>query len=327
MENTKFKRSFIQMITDHCSLFIVHCSLILFVLTFPAIPGLAQAPANIPLPDFPKDPGEYRFAAIGDSGTGGKNQLKLAEQILRIQKKTDFRLLLFLGDNIYENGSPKGIEKKFLKPYGSLIEQGVEVRGAIGNHDARSQNGVLLQKIIFNMGPRTYYSFSKENDLVEFFGLDSTLLAKEKKEAEGVKQTVWFENRIARSKAHWKITFLHHPLYSSAKRHGFEASDEKEMLRVREKLEPIFNKYKIQMSLHGHDHIYERTKPINGVRYFISGAGGKLRKNNLQKDSPFFAYGNDQMLSFMLFSIRRDSITFWSIGIDGGILDSGTISS
>lgn len=285
-----------------------------------------QKSESIPLPTSEPTENEIRFAAIGDSGTGGKEQYKMAEQLFEIQSKTKFNLLLFLGDNIYESGSPKGVEKKFIKPYAPLFQRGIEFRGVIGNHDAKNENGVILQKMIFNMGRNTFYSFVKGNDLVEFFAIDSTLMTNDKDQKTNQFQLEWFEKNLSKSKSRWKIAFMHHPLFSSAQKHGLESSDQDEMLQVRNMLEPLYKKYDVRISLNGHDHIYERTKPQNGVQYFTSGAGAKLRKGNLQKDSPFYAFGNDQVRSFMLFSVTSDSIKFWSIDIDGNILDSGIIS-
>jgi acid phosphatase len=277
------------------------------------------------IPDSQLGENEIRFAAIGDAGTGSKDQYKTAQQMLQAQGKTNFNLLLFLGDNIYENGSPKDFEKKFIKPYAPLFKRGVEFRGVLGNHDARSENGVLLQQMILNMGTKTYYSFEKKDKLVEFFAIDSTNMVMETPPSETIEQLKWFEEALAKSTAKWKVVFLHHPLYSSADRHGLNGPDNEEMLRVRKLLEPLYIKYGVQISINGHDHVYERTKPQNGVNYFTSGAGGKLRKGNFKVDSPFFASGNDQVSSFMLFSIKPESIKFWAIGIDGKVLDSGLI--
>ena len=285
-----------------------------------------QRIVEIPLPTSELSENEIRFAVIGDAGTGGRNQRKLGEQMVQIQSVTHFNLLLFLGDNIYESGSPKDVGKKFIKPYAELFKQGVEFRGVIGNHDARNSRGIILQQLIFNMGKNTYYSFTKGKDLVEFYGIDSTILAKGKKPFEIKKQLEWLENRFAKSKSHWKIAFLHHTLFSSSKRHGLGASDENEMLRVRAKLVPLYKKYGVQLSLNGHDHVYERTKPQEGIYYFTSGAGAKLRRGDLQVNSPYYAFGNDKVRSFMLFSVKLDSIRFWSISISGDILDSGIIS-
>ncbi len=277
------------------------------------------------LPDSQLDQNEVRFVAIGDSGTGGKDQYRLAQQLFSVQRKTNFNLMLFLGDNIYENGSPKDFEKKFIKPYAPLFTNGVEFRGVIGNHDARSKTGVLLQQMIMNMGTGTYYSFAKKENLVEFFAVDSTEMVAFEPSEETRRQLKWLEERLARSSAIWKIVFLHHPLYSSADRHGLNGPDNEEMLRVRKLLEPLYIKYGVQISINGHDHVYERTKPQSGVHYFTSGVGGKLRKHNFKKESPFFAFGNDQVQSFMLFSIKTELVTFRTIGIDGSVLDNGSI--
>jgi predicted phosphodiesterase len=284
-----------------------------------------QESENLPLPTSEPTENEIRFAAIGDSGTGGKDQYKVAEQLLKTQIKTKFNLLLFLGDNIYESGSPKGIEKKFIKPYAPLFQRGVEFRGVIGNHDAKNENGVILQQMIFNMGKYTFYSFVKGNGLVEFFAMDSTLMVNDKDQKANQLQLDWFENVLSESKSRWKIAFMHHSLYSSAQKHGLESSDQDEMLQIRNMLEPLYKKYDVRISINGHDHIYERTKPQHGVQYFTSGVGAKLRKGNLQKDSPFYGFGNDQVRGFMLFSVTSDSLKFWAIDIDGNVLDQGII--
>ena len=269
---------------------------------------------------------EVRFAALGDTGTGNSEQRAVAGQMLAVQRRSRFDLTLFLGDNIYESGSPSEIEKKFLKPYRGLLQNGVEVRGSIGNHDARSETGVLLQQLIFGMGAKTYYSFIKNTNLIEFFALDSTILIDESNNKASESQLRWFENRLAESNAVWKVVFLHHPLYSSAKRHGNASSDEKDLLRLHQSIEPLLKKYMVDIVLNGHDHVYERPQMQAGVQYFTSGAGGKLRRGDLIKSSPFFQFGNDEENSFMLFSVQGRSAQFWSIGSSGAILDSGEIT-
>jgi len=287
---------------------------------------VGQSNQKSPLPDELLD-GEFRFAVIGDSGTGGREQYLLAEQLLKVHAKTQFNLLLFLGDNIYESGSPKGVEKKFLEPYAPLFLGGVEFRGVIGNHDAKNRSGVVLQQLIFKMGAETFYSFVKGDSLVEFFALDSTQLAIENDLATRQVQLRWFERALSKSASRWKIVFLHHPLFSSAAKHGIESSDQAGMYRLRRMLEPLYIKYGVTMSLNGHDHVYERTKPQHGVQYFTSGAGAKLRKGDLRKNSPFFEYGNDEVRSFMLFSVTSESIGFWCIDSDGSVLDSGVVGA
>jgi len=269
---------------------------------------------------------EMRFAAVGDTGTGGSEQRRVAEQMLAVQRRSRFDLTLFLGDNIYESGSPGGIEKKFLKPYRGLLQNAVEMRGVIGNHDARSETGVQLQQLIFGMGAKTYYSFVKNDSLIEFFALDSTVLVDESNSPARDAQLRWLENQLAESKAVWKIVFLHHPLYSSARKHGNASSDEKEVLRLRQSIEPLLVKYRVDIVLNGHDHVYERPQMQAGIQYFTSGSGGKLRRGDLIKTSPFFRFGNDEDNSFMLFSVTTRAAQFWAIGSTGAILDCGELT-
>ena len=75
------------------------------------------------------------------------------------------------------------------------------------------------------------------------------------------------EEDLAATRKRWKIAFLHRSPYGSS-RHG---GDE----RVRENLEPLFARHKVDVVLAGHDHVYERTVPIRGVTYVVSGGGGR----------------------------------------------------
>lgn len=289
------------------------------------VAALAQLPEAPKLPVDPPIENELRFVAVGDTGTGGRGQYDVARQMLRTQIATGYDLVLFLGDNIYPSGSPKGFEKRFIKPYAPLLLRGVEFRGAIGNHDERNQMGVYLQQMVFGMGGKTYHSFTRNNELVEFFCIDSTVLNDDKNPVEKREQLAWLEQALAASEARWKIAYLHHPIYSSAKKHGHLGSDEDEHLAVRNALEPLYVKYGLDISLNGHDHVYERTKPQKGVQYFTSGAGAKLRENDLQTDTPFYAFGRDNVRSFILFSVKTDYIDFWAIDEFGNVIDSGKI--
>ena len=52
--------------------------------------------------------------------------------------------------------------------------------------------------------------------------------------------------------------------------------------------------------LTGHDHFYERTKPQNGIVYFVVGVGGKLREGNIDPRSALTAQAASTTdLSFM----------------------------
>ena len=80
----------------------------------------------------------------------------------------------------------------------------------------------------------------------------------------------------------------------------------------------------MQVVFAGHDHIYERVKPQNGIYYFTEGASGSLRKGNLMK-TELTAAGYDQDRSFMLVEIAGDELYFQTISRTGLTVDSGVI--
>jgi len=67
-----------------------------------------------------------------------------------------------------------------------------------------------------------------------------------------------------------------------------------------------------------------RTKPLNGVTYFISGAGGSLRPRDIRA-STITATGFDTDYSFMLWEIAGDEAYFQSISRTGASVDAGVI--
>ncbi|APR74775.1 Purple acid phosphatase [Minicystis rosea] len=62
-----------------------------------------------------------------------------------------------------------------------------------------------------------------------------------------------------RSTVPWILTMHHHPEYSSSL-HG----NDQDVLRGREFFGPIWDKYHVDVVLAGHDHNYERSKPLTG---------------------------------------------------------------
>jgi predicted phosphodiesterase len=252
---------------------------------------------------LPLKPGSLRFAAIGDMGTGELPQYEIARLMNGSRETFHFDSVLMLGDNIYGGNSAGDYQKKFELPYKGLLDSGVQFYACLGNHDSPTERFYKP----FNMNGQQYYTFKKSN--VQFFVLDTNYL----KPA----QLSWLEKELQNSMMDWKICYFHHPLYSSGSFHG--ASTE-----LRLSLEPLFLKYGVQVVFAGHDHVYERTKPQNGITYFTEGAAGELRKGDLKKTG-LTAAGYDQDRSFMLVEISGDELSFQTISRNGKTADSGII--
>ena len=90
-------------------------------------------------------------------------------------------------------------------------------------------------------------------------------------------------------------------------------------------IEPLFTRYHVQVVFAGHDHVYERTKPQKGIQHFITGAGGKMRRGDIDMKSPLRAASYDQDNSFMVIEVDETEMTFKSISEKGEVVDSGVI--
>lgn len=254
---------------------------------------------------LPMKEGSVRFAILGDSGTGGSAQQRVAERLVATHRTYPFEFVLMLGDNLYGSERPRDYASKFERPYQALLAAGVKFYAALGNHDDPEQR---LYKP-FNMGGERYYTFKAPRGSVRFYALDSNYMQQE--------QLDWLRKELSASDSDWKIAFFHHPLYSSGERHG---SDE----QLREQLEPLFVEHGVDVVFTGHEHFYERIKPQKGIHYIISGSSAKLRRGNIGK-SDLTAKGYDEGYTFMIIEITGDEMYFQAITDKGATVDSGVI--
>jgi 3',5'-cyclic AMP phosphodiesterase CpdA len=248
--------------------------------------------------------GSVRFLAIGDTGRGSREQYELGRVMMDYQKAFPYEFVIMTGDNIYGKERAEDMKKKFEDVYRPILGAGVKFYASLGNHDESNQRFYEL----FNMNGEEYYRFKKGN--VAFYALNSNYMDK--------RQIGWMENQFAKDTTKWKIAFFHHPPYSSGGRHG--SSED-----IRAIVEPIFIRHGVDVVFTGHEHFYERIKPQKGIYYFITGAGGKIRRGDVKDRSPLTEKAFDTDLSFMLVEIFDDEMHFQVISRTGKTVDSGVI--
>jgi predicted phosphodiesterase len=253
--------------------------------------------------EIPGSQKAVRFAVIGDSGTGDTRQYDVAQEMEKCREQAGFDFVLMLGDNIYGGKSQRDFERKFEAPYKPLLDTGVKFYASVGNHDDPNER---LYKP-FNMGGNRYYSFKKGN--ATFFALDSNYMDSE--------QIDWLERQLQSTSTPWKICFFHHPLYSDGRFHGPD-------LDLRAHLTPIFQKYGVNLVFSGHEHVYERIKPKDGIYFFVIGNSGELRYGNL-KVTADTAAGFDTDSSFLFAELDGDTLYFQAISRTGRVVDSGAL--
>jgi len=180
----------------------------------------------------------FNFVAVGDWDCTGKTK-DTVENII----EQDPELVLALGDLSY-NGK--------AKCWLDLIEPIADkTKIVIGNHEVDSSK---LRKDYMNYFSlkEQYYSFNYKN--MHFLALSTEIpFEAESKQYEFAKRDL--EKYSKDPFIDWIIVFYHRQIYGSAS--GSEHED-----NFREAYHPLFDKYKVDLALQGHFHLYERTYPV-----------------------------------------------------------------
>jgi hypothetical protein len=268
----------------------------------PAAPsGSRVTEASGQMLPLPAIAGATVFALMGDSGSGDQAQTNVANAMLRyFTTARRFRFVLMLGDNLYDDD----YIGEFSIPYKGLLERGVIFYAALGNHD----RDLEVHYKPFNMGDRAYYAFTEGN--ARFVVLNSN-------RPRDRAQLSWLDSEaFGNTGTKWRIGFFHHPLYSSGE-HAMESRE-----AIRPALEPALVRNKVDVVFSGHEHLYERIAPQQGVRYFVSGGGGRTLYSF--RKSAFDEVGMSQH-HFMVAEIAGDQLFFAALTPQGRALDCGML--
>lgn len=271
-------------------------------------------------------PGATRFAMVGDGGTADGKQRGIASSLLRQYKTTPFSDLLLLGDNVYIDGAPEKFESALGRPFRPLLARGVRLLPILGNHDVGTQRG-SAQLTYLGLGKKRWYRTTLAKGRVDLFALDTTVFVDDEwsyrdarsqdwRMAQAEKQIAWMNEEFGKSTAPYKIVMGHHPLYSSGTR-AFER------YQMRSVFGDVLHDNHIDAYLAGHQHIYERREPIDGVVHFVSGGGGR---------DPFLLGGRGRLPRVhrlenhtVMFEDRGEALGFEAVTADGTIIDRGEL--
>jgi len=78
-------------------------------------------------------------------------------------------------------------------------------------------------------------------------------------------QAAWLDKVLAENSSRWVLVTFHHPIFST--------KGNRDNPELRELLQPIFDKYGVDMVLTGHDHAYGRTNVVTGTNVQAGKAG------------------------------------------------------
>ncbi|MBK9069967.1 MAG: metallophosphoesterase family protein [Myxococcales bacterium] len=223
-------------------------------------------------------------------------------------------LILFSGDAVMF-GHVQTEWETFFEQGASLLTK-VPMVAAHGNHEA---NSVTYYSQVALPGDEENYSLDYGHAHVTV--LNDTPL--NTSDLSGKIADFLSADLAANASAPWKFVMHHRPTYSSSTSHG---SDE----TLRALWAPIFDANDVDLVLNGHDHNYERSKPMKGnaaqaspadgtVYLVTGGAGASLYENG---DTPAFTEYSEKTYNAAVIEVRKNSWTVTSFKPDGTPIES-----
>ena len=164
-----------------------------------------------------------------------------------------------LGDIAYETGSSADFAQCFDPVWGSLVPR---IRAALGNHEyGTGTAAVAISKLGLPRNGWYSYSVGAWHVIVLNSNCDKVGGC-----GRGSRQWRWLRADLAANNDRCTLAYWHHPRFSSGI-HGSNAA-----------YSPFWEllaRAKADVVLAGHDHDYERFRPMKGIRSFVVGTGGR----------------------------------------------------
>lgn len=272
------------------------------VAAFKVVSPLLSGDRDQPPPDQPDEPGSWRFAAIGDYGAGTSHLAKVAANLAR----SGAQLVVTTGDNVYPTGRWQDYQRNW-EPEMGRVARTRKFMPALGNHDMYKDDLRPYFGHFPHLKGNTYYTFTERN--AQFYALDG-----DQDIRPGSAQYRWLDQELKASKQPWKVLYLHYPLFGSSSK-GNEISDA---------VQPLAEKYGVQLVIAGHEHNYLRSKPIGGVTHMLTGGGGQRVYPFMSRKSDHLAYRAAKYHHLEL-SVGATRLVVRAIDEDGNRIDTATI--
>ena len=254
----------------------------------------------------PEEEDSFSFLAYGDSRSQEGVHSQLIELMWEEVQLYDARFVLNTGD-LVTHGSPwEQWQEDFFEPALPLMGY-VPFYPVLGNHELNHESYYANFALPEN---ESWYRFSYGD--AEFFALNTNADFHEKSD-----QMAWLLKALESSQANWKIVFFHHPPFSCTP--SRKPGDK----RVRRWLVPVLEDLGADLVLLGHDHLYGRSRDVNGVRYVITGGGGAWTYPAAPDSINEVCV---RQYHYIRFDVYPDAIEWVAVDLEGEILDEFVLS-
>ncbi|WP_241159941.1 metallophosphoesterase [Parabacteroides sp. ZJ-118] len=271
------------------------------------------------------------FYLVSDLGRNGYYEQKtIAELMGNLAEKIDIEFIAAAGDTHHFEGVASVDDPLWMTNYELVYshpELMLEWYAVCGNHEYRGNTQAVLdysKKSRRWIAPSRYYAKvveAGENEKALLLFIDTSPLidkyrndtakypdaGKQDREA----QLRWIEQTLAASTEEWKIVIGHHPVYADTPKEESERAD------MRKYLEPLLDKYGVDIYFCGHIHNFQHIRPAGSeVDYLVNSSGSLPRKVKAIEGTQFCS----PEAGFTVVSLEDGKLSFYLMNGKGKIL-------
>ena len=136
-----------------------------------------------------------------------------------------------------------------------------------------------------------------------------------------IEQAGWLEDLLNDNPNKWTIIAFHYPIFSSAKKRDHK--------KLRNLWKPIFDKYKVDIVLQGHDHNYAREYNLHNNETSFNNESGTMYITSVSGPKMYKLYSNrhlnraaENTQLFQIISITNNKLHYEAITVTGELYDS-----
>lgn len=230
---------------------------------------------------------EFSFLYFGDVQTGIRDLWSRVAKEAYAQAPRA-KVALYAGDLVNRANRDQEWEEWFAA--GKILHTAIPTMPSPGNHDHFENEQKEIQigtpwRPQFNLpenGPEGLEETCYFVDIqgVRFISLNSHLVEESKFWQQ--KQAQWLDSVLSHNPQPWTCVLFHHPIFSP--------KGTRDNPRMRNAFKPLFDKYKVDLVLQGHDHTYARGMekiPMDGglvpaTMYVVSVSGPKMTGSHVE---------------------------------------------
>lgn len=243
----------------------------------------------------------WSFGFVGDTQLGEG----IVDEVFGHFEKADVDFVLHLGDIVDDAAS----DQQWDEVLSAVKKHHIHLRPVVGNHDrliGTSDRGETRFREFFPELPDTFYRFSHR-------GVTFLMLNSERSLLPGSEQARFLTEEL-HALSSTTIICLHRPVFTCGHRDLANQFVRRVCLHSRLIDTPA------RLVLSGHHHYYDRTKPLDGITYVVSGGGSRKLYPAAATDGATAAFCAG-VNHFGLVDVYADRLDVHVLDLDGNEID------